>query len=162
MKNSIVASILCVALAGRVSGETQQTEHRVVLIDLSPSMKPFRVQQLEAVKKVIQTWEPRQTVDFLAVENNPLGRPPLGHMAAFLYDPTRSNPTRYRLESAKLREQYLATILPAVERAITAEYEKKQETESKPGRNLLARRPRSRGAVIPACCQPVARATAAL
>jgi hypothetical protein len=130
MKTYFATFMLCVALTNRVSGETQQFQHRAVLVDLSPSMKPYRAQQLEAIRHVIEKWEPFQTIDFLAVEGNPLGRAPLGHIAAFPYDSHKSNPMRHRIETSILRHKYLATILPGIERVIAAEDEKYKRNPS--------------------------------
>jgi hypothetical protein len=106
---------------GRVSGEAQQIAHRIVMVDLSPSMKSHRTQQLETVKKTLEAWQPNQAIEIIGVNENPLGHAPLGQIAPFPYDSTKSNPTRYQIDSAILRKKHLETILPAVEQAIIAE-----------------------------------------
>ena len=119
-----IALTICLALAGRASAEAQSLTHLAVLVDLSPSMKPYRAQQLSAVKKTLESWKPNQVIDILGLNENPLGRPEIGHVAPFFYDGTKSNPVRFQIESTILRKKYLGTILPAVERAIADEDEK--------------------------------------
>src|SRR5580704_7937734 len=128
---------LFLALGGLTSGEAQQIAHLVVLVDLSPSMKPYRAQQLGAVKKRLEAWQPNQAVEILGVNENPLGHAPLGQIAPFPYDRTKSNPSRYQIDTAILRKKHLGTILPAVEQAIIAEDEKNKRHPERAGTCLL-------------------------
>lgn len=120
--NHFFACVVLLVLANPAFGAARPT-HTVVLVDLSPSMKPHRAVQLEAVKGIIEKWgqQPDQTVDIFGVDGNPMGGGPLGHIDRFPYDPASSNPVRYRVEGAALQKRHLGTVLPAIERAMAAE-----------------------------------------